>query len=105
MKNILIPILCGFILYGASAYQGGTTAAVLLAGGVIKAQGSTIVKKYNRRDCPVCKGKGYYISGDGIAKIECNYCEAPRQEASTTVEKQPNCNGVICKPQQVIRVK
>ena len=28
-----------------------------------------------RMDCPVCKGKGWYISGDGIEKIECQYCE------------------------------
>jgi hypothetical protein len=23
----------------------------------------------------VCKGKGWYISGDGIKKVDCGYCE------------------------------
>ena len=54
-----------------------STAAVVLAGARIKASRSDDqdVKKYNRKDCPVCKGKGWYVSGDGIKKIECTYCE------------------------------
>jgi hypothetical protein len=51
-------------------------APVTLAGGVIKAKhAQETVTKYKRKDCPVCKGKGYYISGDGILKIDCTYCE------------------------------
>lgn len=52
-------------------------AAVILAGGIIDKR-DNIDKKYPRKDCPVCKGKGWYISGDGIAKVDCGYCEETR---------------------------
>lgn len=53
-----------------------TTAAVVLAGAkVASSQQDTIIEKYKRKDCPVCKGKGWYMSGDGIKKIDCQYCE------------------------------
>ncbi len=58
----------------ADAPPYSTTAIVTLVGAKIAAQ-KDIVKKYKRKDCPVCKGKGWYISGDGIAKISCQYCE------------------------------
>jgi hypothetical protein len=50
-------------------------APVTLAGGVIKAKHVESASKYKRKDCPVCKGKGWYMSGDNIKKIECTYCE------------------------------
>lgn len=56
-------------------YNGSTTGAVVLAGGIIKAKHIVDNKKYKRKDCPVCKGKGWYISGDGIEKVKCGYCE------------------------------
>jgi hypothetical protein len=40
-----------------------------------------VKKKTNanvRSDCPVCKGKGWYMSGDNILKIECTYCEVDK---------------------------
>lgn len=52
-----------------------TTAAVIVAGAHIKARDIPINHKYNRKDCPVCKGKGWYISGDNITKVNCGYCE------------------------------
>ena len=53
-----------------------TTAVVTLTGGIVKASlKDEVVEKYKRKDCPVCKGKGWYLSGDGIAKINCQYCE------------------------------
>lgn len=52
-----------------------TTAAVVIAGAHIKARDIPINHKYNRKDCPVCKGKGWYISGDDITKVNCGYCE------------------------------
>ena len=53
-----------------------TTAVVTMVGGKIAAHNNNkIVEKYKRKDCPVCKGKGWYLSGDGIAKINCQYCE------------------------------
>ena len=52
-----------------------TTAIVTIAGATIKASAIPLVQKYPRKECPICKGKGWYISGDGIAKVECGYCE------------------------------
>lgn len=52
-----------------------TLAGVCLTGAVLKSSNSNISVKYKRKDCPVCKGKGWYISGDGIAKVDCGYCE------------------------------
>ena len=51
---------------------------VTIVGGVLKARSVEVVQKYKRKDCPVCKGTGYYISGDGIAKVNCGYCEAEK---------------------------
>lgn len=75
-----MPILIALIfssIFGLDRYYGSTTAAVVLAGATIKAghQEDHQSKKYKRKDCPVCKGKGWYMSGDGIKKIECSYCE------------------------------
>lgn len=77
MNKIIIGLFCIGLIFGQSHYNGSTTAAVTLAGGIIKAKHSTEidVKKYKRKDCPVCKGKGWYMSGDGIQKIDCTYCE------------------------------
>ena len=61
----------------AATPKYSTTSVVTLAGAVLKAAAGTdiVIKKPKRKDCPVCKGKGWYISGDGIKKIDCNYCE------------------------------
>ena len=75
MNKLLAVILIGTVLYGAYGYQGSTTAPVILAGSIIKAHQTENTKKYKRKECPVCKGKGWYISGDGIKKVECGYCE------------------------------
>ena len=75
MNKLYIAIIASSILF-SQHYAGSTTAAVTIAGGIIKAKHvQESNTKYKRKDCPVCKGKGYYISGDGIAKIECTYCE------------------------------
>lgn len=64
------------LLAGSYSYKGSTTASVVLAGSVVKStHKEDSVKKHKRQDCPVCKGKGWYMSGDGIKKIECTYCE------------------------------
>lgn len=76
MNKIFLPLLLGSsILFGNSSYTGSTLAPVNLAAGIIKFSNSNSVKKYKREDCPVCKGKGWYISGDGIKKVDCGYCE------------------------------
>lgn len=65
-------------------------AAVTLAGGILKNKSSdTETKKYPRKDCPVCKGNGWYMSGDNIKKIECQYCEPNKEEPPTEPEQEP----------------
>jgi len=76
----MIKLLFGTLLIGSLVFSAtpkySTTAVVTLAGGIVKAsQKDDVVEKYKRKDCPVCKGKGWYLSGDGIAKINCQYCE------------------------------
>lgn len=76
MNKFYIGLLCVGLLFTQSHYYGSTTGPVTVAGGIIKAKHSQEnIEKYKRKDCPVCKGKGWYMSGDGIKKIECNYCE------------------------------
>ena len=97
------------MLAGDQHYYGSTTAPATLAGGIIKAkhvQESGV--KYKRKDCPVCKGKGWYMSGDGILKIDCTYCEADKGSISvgpiisispkTPAPKAPDCQNNQCKP-------
>jgi len=85
--NKILAILLIFSIIGPNqyAFANSTLAAVVLAGGVVKAQHIDITKKYKRKDCPVCKGKGWYISGDGISKVSCGYCE-PNTESEIRPE-------------------
>lgn len=71
--------------FTSSDYQGSSTASVVIAGGIIKAQNTEFSKKYKRKDCPVCKGKGWYISGDKITKVDCGYCEPEQAELPKSV--------------------
>lgn len=72
----------------ASPYHGSTTGAVTLAGAIIKTKHIDSVKKYKRKDCPVCKGKGWYMSGDGISKVDCGYCEPDRGDTTVHLYKK-----------------
>lgn len=91
LATVLIAGLFGTIV--SNKYYGSPTAAVTIAGAIIKAKHTDeTTKKYKRKDCPVCKGKGWYMSGDGIKKIDCNYCEPDSQE-------QPLAESPIIKPQ------
>lgn len=69
-----------------------TTAGVCLTGGVLKSSQLVVVEKYKRKDCPVCKGKGWYISGDGIAKVDCGYCEP---EDTEQPQEEPECKTEV----------
>ena len=93
-----------------SSYSGSTTAPVILAGAVVKAQSSPITTKFKRKDCPVCKGTGWYMSGDGIKRVDCGYCEPDKKtEISPAPVKPvpksiiihnspvPKCDGPNCK--------
>lgn len=94
MTKFVSLLLTVSVLIAASdyGYNGSTTAAVTLVGGIIKASHIDKDKKYPRKDCPVCKGKGWYISGDGIKKVDCGYCEPEKaeseQECKTEVSKK-----------------
>ena len=79
-KFVFLCLLSYTIVFGTYGYNGSTTSAVTLVGGVIKAQHIEVTKKYKRKDCPVCKGKGWYMSGDNIKKVDCGYCEPSTQE-------------------------
>lgn len=105
MNKFIIPVLLCSItstsLFVAYEYNGSTTAAVTLAGAVVSAQHINIEKKYKRKDCPICKGKGWYMSGDDISKVDCGYCE-PETTESIQAEviikkcKNPNCQCKNC---------
>lgn len=85
MNKIFYGILCASILFSQSQYYGSSTAAVVIAGAIIKTTHNEVVKKYKRKDCPVCKGKGWYMSGDNIKKIDCQYCEDTGREISKPI--------------------
>lgn len=98
MDKILFSILIASIFFQPN-YYGSTTAPVIIAGGIIKSKHSTEVdQKYKRKDCPVCKGKGWYMSGDGIKKIECNYCEPDNKDMNhlSTIKSGTSCSSNQC---------
>lgn len=102
MNKIFLGLLSVTILFGESNYNGSTTAPVVLAGGIIKAQHTIVENKYKRKDCPICKGQGWYISGDGIKKVDCGYCEPDKKgELSKVITHPPviikqNCPNGVC---------
>lgn len=70
-----------------STFQPSSTATVSFIGGVIKARHQVSEDaKYPRDECPVCEGKGWYISGDKIEKVDCGYCEPVKKEEPTLAE-------------------
>jgi hypothetical protein len=74
-------LICSFLICSSSIlffeqrYSGGSLAPVVVAGSIIKGAGVVIENKHKRKDCPVCKGSGKYLSGDGIKMVDCGYCE------------------------------
>lgn len=80
-KILFTAVIFGAFVASSSLPNYSTTSVVTLIGSKIAAsQIDAPVKKYKRKDCPVCKGKGWYISGDGIAKVSCGYCEPENKE-------------------------
>lgn len=110
MNKLFIGFLCVGLWFSQTGYYGSTTAPVIMAGGIIKSKHSDdTTVKYKRKDCPVCKGKGWYMSGDGIKKIDCNYCEPDQGSGSISIgpiisitpapkPPAPNCSNGTCKP-------
>lgn len=118
MNKLSIALLCIGFLFTQYNYYGSTTAPVVIAGSIIKAKHvAEGTKKYNRKDCPVCVGKGWYMSGDGIKKIDCTYCEPEKSnpgvisigpiQSITPAPPPPsknNCpNGVCPLPKQRVK--
>jgi hypothetical protein len=97
MNKFICLSLVGIILtnFNTTPYVGSTTAAVVLSGGIIAAQHVNIEKKYKRKDCPVCKGKGWYLSGDSISKVPCGYCEPDKQAAEPNCTTDGKCKTII----------
>lgn len=100
MNKILVGLLSLSIVYVTlERYDGGSLAPVIMSGSIIKNIGVEIIKKYPRKDCPVCKGKGWYLSGDGIEKVPCGYCkpESSTPAASVSSETKNSCSNPNCK--------
>lgn len=101
MNKLVYGLVIYTILFGSS-YNGSTTAPVILAGAVVKAQASPINTKFKRKDCPVCKGTGWYMSGDGIKRVDCGYCEPEKKDVppiQSVIISQPQtkCYGPNCR--------
>lgn len=107
MKFLPLILIATVLLFG-SRYEGSSTSAVTLVGGIIKSTHIELPdQKYKRKNCPVCKGSGKYLSGDGIKMVDCGYCE-PDKKGSLPVEieithppiilkQHPQCNNPNCK--------
>ena len=75
MNKIIYAIALVGAVTVATIPNYSTLAVVTLSGAALKVQDNPMVEKYERKDCPICHGKGWYLSGDGLAKIDCQYCE------------------------------
>ena len=84
-KFLAFSLICSIGLFSTNSYHGSTLAPVVIAGAIIKTSNIETVKKYPRKNCPVCKGKGWYISGDSIKKVDCGYCEV--ESASVIMQR------------------
>lgn len=96
-KLACVLLMCSLLVSSDYGYNGSTTAAVTLAGGIIKAKHIDKEKKYPRKSCPVCKGTGKYLSGDKIKMVDCGYCEPEASE----VTHDPITVDLNCKTQVI----
>jgi len=106
MKFLPLILIASVVLFG-SRYEGSSISAVTLVGGIIKSTHIELPdQKYKRKNCPVCKGTGKYLSGDGIKMVDCGYCEPEKSKTQTEIEvihppiilnHNPNCAGPNCK--------
>ena len=101
MNQLISGLVIYTVLFGSS-YYGSTTAPVTIAGAIIKAQGVETTK-YKRKDCQVCKGKGWYMSGDNIKKVDCGYCEPDKNAGILQPLPPKKCDKDGCKTQIIRR--
>jgi hypothetical protein len=92
MNKLILPLLFIGLFFTTLRYNGNSTAPVILAGSIVKNIGNEPVKKYPRKNCPVCKGTGKYLSGDGIKMVDCGYCETDKKTSSQNI----SCNCIEC---------
>jgi len=98
INKILLLLLALSVTAGAlSSYKGSTLAPTVIAGAIIKASHEPdTFKKYARKDCPVCKGAGKYLSGDGINMSDCGYCEPEKKSVYIeAVEETKNLAPIV----------
>jgi hypothetical protein len=97
-KYLMALLICAISTSTISAYEyaGSTTGVVVVVGSIIKGLESPVKTKYKRKDCPVCLGKGYYVSGDGIMKVDCGYCEPDKNTASSQPLPLKKCDKYGC---------
>lgn len=96
--TISLALIASALVFSSYEYNGSTKAVVTLVGGIIKNQHTENNVKFKRKDCPVCKGSGKYLSGDGIKMVDCGYCEPESKDTPQTISSpQPICTGPECK--------
>lgn len=89
--SLIATLAVTSFVYAAVEFKPISTSAVGLIGGVIRARHLVDSdSKYPRDECPVCDGKGWYISGDQITKVDCGYCEpSSKQQGPEEPETKP----------------
>lgn len=99
IKATCLVLISSVLLCADYGYNGSTTAAVIIAGSIIKTQHIDKEKKYPRKSCPVCKGTGKYLSGDGIKMVDCGYCEpeVKQEPVTNNTQQQPECKTKVLK--------
>lgn len=102
-KLITSMLIASMVLFSSYKYNGSTIAAVAIAGGIIKAQHTDIFKKYKRKECPICKGTGWYISGDKITKVDCGYCEVDKGVLTPSDIPNSSDSKVITHPPIILK--
>ncbi len=88
-KIVLVILLCSALLFNQKNVS--TKSIVTIVGASVKANQTENVKKYKRSECPVCEGRGWYISGDKITRVDCGYCEPDQKET----EHESNRSKII----------
>ena len=103
MNKAILLLLAFTVAYTSNSYDGGTLAPVIISGSIVKHLGAEISKKYKRKECPVCKGTGKYLSGDGIKMTDCGYCEPESksepvvEHPNVTIKADNSCKNKDCK--------
>jgi len=72
--------------------QDYTTAAsaFIIHEGIVnpsKGGGGEVSTKYKRSECPECKGSGVLVSGDGLHRQTCPYCEVDKGDVGQIIDE------------------